>query len=128
MTQQAVTSVAEALNLLRQGALSRTTGATQMNSQSSRSHAIFTLLIKQQKLVQIEDNADPENHGKNEFATLSAKFHFVDLAGSERLKRTQATGERAREGISINGGLVSGQMRGDKVVKLSIRLTCCLLF
>ncbi|KAK6630614.1 hypothetical protein RUM43_014599 [Polyplax serrata] len=107
MTQQAVTSVAEALNLLRQGALSRTTGATQMNSQSSRSHAIFTLLIKQQKLVQIEDNADPENHGKNEFATLSAKFHFVDLAGSERLKRTQATGERAREGISINGGLLA---------------------
>lgn len=54
MTQQSVTSVAEALNLLRQGALSRTTGATQMNSQSSRSHAIFTLLVTQQKLVQIE--------------------------------------------------------------------------
>lgn len=54
ITQQAVSSVAEALNLLRQGALSRTTGATQMNSQSSRSHAIFTLLIKQQKLVKIE--------------------------------------------------------------------------
>lgn len=38
---------------------------------------------------------------------LSAKFHFVDLAGSERLKRTGATGERAKEGISINCGLVS---------------------
>lgn len=37
---------------------------------------------------------------------LTAKFHFVDLAGSERLKRTGATGERAREGISINCGLV----------------------
>ncbi|KAL0278940.1 UNVERIFIED_CONTAM: hypothetical protein PYX00_000615 [Menopon gallinae] len=106
MTQQTVTSVAEALNLLRQGALSRTTGATQMNSQSSRSHAIFTLLIKQQRLVKIEDD-DPENSGKSEFATLSAKFHFVDLAGSERLKRTQATGERAREGISINAGLLA---------------------
>lgn len=35
-----------------------------------------------------------------------AKLHFVDLAGSERLKRTGATGERAREGISINCGLV----------------------
>lgn len=41
-----------------------------------------------------------------EFETLMAKFHFVDLAGSERLKRTGATGERAREGISINCGLV----------------------
>ena len=35
-----------------------------------------------------------------------AKFHFVDLAGSERLKRTGATGDRAKEGISINCGLV----------------------
>lgn len=42
----------------------------------------------------------------NEYETLTAKFHFVDLAGSERLKRTGATGERAKEGISINCGLV----------------------
>ncbi|XP_034388462.1 kinesin-like protein KIF21B isoform X3 [Cyclopterus lumpus] len=42
-----------------------------------------------------------------EFETLMAKFHFVDLAGSERLKRTGATGERAREGISINCGLLA---------------------
>ncbi len=38
---------------------------------------------------------------------LSSKLHFVDLAGSERLKRTGATGDRAKEGISINCGLVS---------------------
>ena len=31
----------------------------------------------------------------------------MDLAGSERLKRTGATGDRAKEGISINCGLVS---------------------
>ena len=41
-----------------------------------------------------------------DWETLRAKFHFVDLAGSERLKRTGATGERAKEGISINCGLV----------------------
>lgn len=39
-------------------------------------------------------------------SVLSAKLHFVDLAGSERLKRTGATGERAKEGICINCGLV----------------------
>uniref|UniRef100_A0A7N8WW91 Kinesin family member 21A n=1 Tax=Mastacembelus armatus TaxID=205130 RepID=A0A7N8WW91_9TELE len=37
----------------------------------------------------------------------STKFHFVDLAGSERLKRTGATGDRAKEGISINCGLLA---------------------
>lgn len=47
-----------------------------------------------------------DGEGLPELETLTAKFHFVDLAGSERLKRTGATGERAREGISINCGLV----------------------
>jgi len=42
-----------------------------------------------------------------EYEILHTKLHFVDLAGSERLKRTGATGDRAKEGISINSGLVS---------------------
>lgn len=46
-------------------------------------------------------------NGPLEFETLTAKFHFTDLAGSERLKRTGATGDRAKEGISINCGLVN---------------------
>ncbi|XP_017776284.1 PREDICTED: kinesin-like protein KIF21A isoform X1 [Nicrophorus vespilloides] len=96
-----VTSTQEALQCLRIGALSRTTASTQMNTQSSRSHAIFTLHIKQQRLV-------PSDEGDStEFETLTAKFHFVDLAGSERLKRTGATGDRAKEGISINCGLLA---------------------
>lgn len=44
---------------------------------------------------------------ENDMETLTAKFHFVDLAGSERIKRTGATGVRAKEGIKINCGLVS---------------------
>uniref|UniRef100_A0A8K9Y1W8 Kinesin family member 21B n=1 Tax=Oncorhynchus mykiss TaxID=8022 RepID=A0A8K9Y1W8_ONCMY len=48
-----------------------------------------------------------QENGGPEYETLMAKFHFVDLAGSERLKRTGATGERAREGISINCGLLA---------------------
>lgn len=51
-----------------------------------------------------------------EFETLTAKFHFVDLAGSERLKRTGATGERAREGISINCGLVYYTLRSKETL------------
>ncbi|GLH06029.1 uncharacterized protein GBIM_11552 [Gryllus bimaculatus] len=51
VTSRAVTSADDALELLRVGAVSRTTGSTQMNSQSSRSHAIFTLHVKQQRLL-----------------------------------------------------------------------------
>ena len=49
-----VTSAKDALQCLRTGALSRRTASTQMNLQSSRSHAIFTLHIKQQRMVKVE--------------------------------------------------------------------------
>ncbi|XP_025424514.1 kinesin-like protein KIF21A isoform X3 [Sipha flava] len=113
-----INSASEALSNLRQGALSRTTAATAMNSQSSRSHAVFTINIQQKRFVKHEDEGTEstlEECGTNssntrnpgEFETLTAKFHFVDLAGSERLKRTGATGDRAKEGISINCGLLA---------------------
>lgn len=55
-----------------------------------------------------ESSTNPSNtQNPGEFETLTAKFHFVDLAGSERLKRTGATGDRAKEGISINCGLLA---------------------
>uniref|UniRef100_A0A670ZVC7 Kinesin motor domain-containing protein n=1 Tax=Pseudonaja textilis TaxID=8673 RepID=A0A670ZVC7_PSETE len=54
-------------------------------------------------LVSLLDGSQPTS----EYETRTAKFHFVDLAGSERLKRTGATGERAKEGISINCGLLA---------------------
>lgn len=84
-------SVDEGLDVLRRGCLERTTKSTKMNSQSSRSHAIFTIYLKK------------EIDGK----FVSSKFSFVDLAGSERLKRTMCIGERARESISINSGLLA---------------------
>lgn len=49
-----INSASEALSNLRQGALSRTTAATAMNSQSSRSHAVFTINIQQKRFVKHE--------------------------------------------------------------------------
>ncbi|CAH0727583.1 unnamed protein product, partial [Brenthis ino] len=108
-SMRAVRGVKEALGALRAGALARTTAATNMNSSSSRSHAVFTLLLRQRRLAPDQDSVDREADGETpeQYETLTAKFHFVDLAGSERLKRTGATGERAREGISINCGLLA---------------------
>uniref|UniRef100_A0A3P9N2R5 Kinesin-like protein KIF21B n=1 Tax=Poecilia reticulata TaxID=8081 RepID=A0A3P9N2R5_POERE len=112
VTSRLVQSEDELLQCLKLGALSRTTASTQMNAQSSRSHAIFTIYLcqmrvfQQQQMVRLEVwNSSPI--AQPEYETLMAKFHFVDLAGSERLKRTGATGERAREGISINCGLLA---------------------
>ena len=71
----------------------------------SRLDSIYFVTL--QSLLEDEKDSD-STQDINEFETLTAKFHFVDLAGSERLKRTGATGDRAKEGISINCGLVSG--------------------
>ncbi|XP_051932196.1 kinesin-like protein KIF21B isoform X2 [Hippocampus zosterae] len=120
VTSRLVQSEEELLQCLKLGALSRTTASTQMNAQSSRSHAIFTIHLCQMRVCQQPlqlPNGDGETEELNgvepraieqpEYEALMAKFHFVDLAGSERLKRTGATGERAREGISINCGLLA---------------------
>ncbi|XP_076578198.1 kinesin-like protein KIF21A isoform X2 [Chaetodon auriga] len=113
VTTRTVTSAAEMIQCLKLGALSRTTASTQMNVQSSRSHAIFTIHLCQVRVCSpdndenVTDNRLANDSEINEFETLTAKFHFVDLAGSERLKRTGATGDRAKEGISINCGLLA---------------------
>uniref|UniRef100_A0A3B4F9I6 Kinesin-like protein KIF21A n=1 Tax=Pundamilia nyererei TaxID=303518 RepID=A0A3B4F9I6_9CICH len=111
VTTRTVTSAM--IQCLKLGALSRTTASTQMNVQSSRSHAIFTIHLCQVRVCSPDNNDNAtDNRLANdseidEFETLTAKFHFVDLAGSERLKRTGATGDRAKEGISINCGLLA---------------------
>ncbi|XP_076863687.1 kinesin-like protein KIF21A isoform X3 [Brachyhypopomus gauderio] len=115
VTTRTVSSEAELMQCLKLGALSRTTASTQMNVQSSRSHAIFTIHLCQVRMCAPSDYQDGETDNRlandstnaDEFETLTAKFHFVDLAGSERLKRTGATGDRAKEGISINCGLLA---------------------
>ena len=83
----------ELLKVLERGTLCRTTGSTRMNSHSSRSHAIFTVLLE----VSLQDGED----------VRSSRFNFVDLAGSERAKKTGAVGLRLREGININVGLLA---------------------
>jgi hypothetical protein len=49
----------------------------------------------------------PTLDNASNYAVMSSKFNFVDLAGSERIKRTAAVGERVKEGISINSGLLA---------------------
>ncbi|KAJ2450522.1 hypothetical protein EV183_004230 [Coemansia sp. RSA 2336] len=106
----------DVLELLHHGALSRTTASTDMNHTSSRSHAIFTVYLRQQDRRRQPAGADEG------MPSIVSKIHFVDLAGSERIKRTGAAGDRAREGISINAGLLAlgnvisalGSTSGDK--------------
>ncbi|NXE13487.1 KIF4 protein, partial [Lophotis ruficrista] len=93
LTERSVTCAQDTVSCLEQGNNSRTVASTAMNSQSSRSHAIFTICIDQKK-----------KNDKN--SSFHSKLHLVDLAGSERQKKTKAEGDRLKEGININRGLL----------------------
>ena len=94
LTEVEISSVADTMAILEKASEGRVTAATAMNARSSRSHAIFTLTI------------EVRAKGDTKAMTVS-KFHLVDLAGSERQKKTKAKGDRLKEGININMGLLS---------------------
>ncbi|CAG8704411.1 17982_t:CDS:2, partial [Racocetra persica] len=133
-----VNSVSEVMGHLSRGSLNRQVGATDMNAKSSRSHAIFTVILSQKKFIPtnelcasplpltpstnstitaFSDSKSGSQSRSNSrlsrrfedgtWVSVTSKFHFVDLAGSERLKRTSTNGERIKEGISINSGLLA---------------------
>ncbi|XP_027692622.1 chromosome-associated kinesin KIF4A [Vombatus ursinus] len=93
LTEKTVSLAMDTVSCLEQGNNCRTVASTAMNSQSSRSHAIFTISIEQKK-----------KSDKN--SSFRSKLHLVDLAGSERQKKTKAEGDRLKEGININRGLL----------------------
>ncbi|XP_065875239.1 kinesin-like protein KIN-4A isoform X2 [Euphorbia lathyris] len=103
----AVSTLHEMAACLEQGSLCRATGSTNMNNQSSRSHAIFTITLEQiRKLHSVSPvNDNPDEDMGEEY--ICAKLHLVDLAGSERAKRTGSDGLRLKEGIHINRGLLA---------------------
>ncbi|XP_041019613.1 kinesin-like protein KIN-4C isoform X4 [Juglans microcarpa x Juglans regia] len=104
VTEAEVMTKEEMATHLSRGSHSRATGSTNMNSQSSRSHAIFTITMEQKKISQCLAGAINDDLGDD---ILCAKLHLVDLAGSERAKRTGADGMRFKEGIHINKGLLA---------------------
>ncbi|KAK8552132.1 hypothetical protein V6N12_040745 [Hibiscus sabdariffa] len=103
VTEAEVRTKEEMASYLSRGSLSRATGSTNMNSQSSRSHAIFTITLEQKKIASCPNGVN-DDIGDD---ILCAKLHLVDLAGSERAKRTGADGVRFKEGIHINKGLLA---------------------
>ncbi|XP_020621415.1 kinesin-like protein KIF27 [Orbicella faveolata] len=99
-TEQPVHTADEVMSCLDSGSAGRQVGTTNMNEHSSRSHTIFTLYIEQKPLIEEEQVDDFTDY-------KYAKFHFVDLAGSERAHRTGNVGERFKESVFINSGLLS---------------------
>lgn len=67
LTEKSVTSVEDIMEIIGSGLSCRTSGVTGANADSSRSHAILQMTLKQ-------------SHNQRQFS----KMCFIDLAGSER--------------------------------------------
>lgn len=86
-----VNSVDDLIDLLIRGNKNRITDATKLNNTSSRSHAIFQILIESRNCVTND--------------TSFGKLNLVDLAGSERVEKTLASGHQLKESCNINRSL-----------------------
>lgn len=124
-----VTSVDQVMRLMVRGNNRRHTASTRMNDTSSRSHAIFTIQLLQQRqhtvppglaataavasdktsvaAEGIEASASAAAAPVTATTQLGAKINLVDLAGSERAKATGAEGDTLKEGAQINKSLTT---------------------
>uniref|UniRef100_A0A8C0U262 Kinesin-like protein KIF14 n=1 Tax=Cyanistes caeruleus TaxID=156563 RepID=A0A8C0U262_CYACU len=84
---------------LELGNKQRATAATVMNDKSSRSHSVFTLVMTQTKVEFVNEEQCERR--------LTSHINLIDLAGSECCTKAQTTGERLKEGVSINKSLLT---------------------
>ncbi|XP_032821866.1 kinesin-like protein KIF2A isoform X4 [Petromyzon marinus] len=89
LQEKEVSNVEEVLRLIEMGNNCRTSGQTSANAQSSRSHAVFQLILRRAGRM----------HGK---------FSLIDLAGNERGADTASADRQTRlEGAEINKSLLA---------------------
>ncbi|XP_048830805.1 kinesin-like protein KIF13B isoform X2 [Brienomyrus brachyistius] len=97
LSRLAVASFKDIESLMSEGNKSRTVAATNMNEESSRSHAVFIIILTH-TLKDLRSGTSGEK---------VSKLSLVDLAGSERAAKTGAAGERLKEGSNINKSLTT---------------------
>ena len=106
LTEVQLSNQSELERLITEGNKARQVAATRMNERSSRSHAIFTLQLRQQ-------HAQPEAETEGGYPAkaallggplLTSKINLVDLAGSERADLS-ADSRQLHEGAAINKSL-----------------------
>ncbi|EEC08098.1 kinesin heavy chain, putative [Ixodes scapularis] len=90
LVEREVDAVDEVLKLIHHGNAVRTSGQTSANQNSSRSHAVFQIILRR---------AGGRLHGK---------FSLIDLAGNERGADTSSSNRQTRmEGAEINKSLLA---------------------
>lgn len=99
-TEIEVKSAEEAFDMFIKGVRRRRIAHTNLNTESSRSHSVFSIRVVQAPLDLEGEIIADDNH------LIVSQLSLVDLAGSERTVRTKNTGDRLREAGNINNSLM----------------------
>lgn len=105
VTEIEVKTVTDAIDAYHTGQKRKRTAHTILNSESSRSHSVFTI-----RLVQAPTDSRGEQLIQDRRRITISQLSLVDLAGSERTNRTNNTGQRLREASNINNSLMTLRM------------------
>lgn len=98
VTKYQVENWAQCCTLLERGSRHRTTCATAVHNQSSRSHAIFQLTLVQERVTPAKDR-----FSRPSVKTVAGRINLVDLAGSER----GGFQDYVKESAAINSSLLA---------------------
>ena len=100
ISRLSVKSRDHALELMRVGLKRRQVAGHNLNRDSSRSHAIFTIYLRR-----TFQKANSASAGEKKTESIHSRLDLVDLAGSERLSKTQSSGSQQAEAQHINKSL-----------------------
>ena len=100
-----IENMRQASQVMAHGLKQRAVAETRMNAVSSRSHAVFTLYLRQKLSSTAHVNSDTKSSKDDRSLQRTSKITLVDLAGSERVSLTGASGERLVEANNINKSL-----------------------
>ena len=101
LSMHPISSTEEATKFMCTATARRSKASTFLNSGSSRSHAVYTITLRQSL------NRDESSSSSNiNSQTITSEFHIVDLAGSERSSRTKASIAQQKEANNINVSLM----------------------
>jgi hypothetical protein len=127
LSEWVVRTPQEIYGLMRMGGQLRATGSTRLNEVSSRSHAVFIIIVEQSESYYVDEQGNEitlddlghllsskeltraeadvlvEQHVRQSFRV--GKLNLVDLAGSERVRVSGAKGLRLEETKKINQSL-----------------------
>ena len=106
LTEHLTISNQAMMDLIAQGMAVRVTSVTGMNLDSSRSHAILAITIRQITRTEILRNNKPTNKFTQQESQIG-KLTFIDLAGNERASDVTDMNKITRiDGAEINKSLL----------------------